>query len=31
MAQRVMNPTTIPKDAGLNPGLTQWDKDPGLL
>ena len=26
MAQWVMNPSSIPEDAGLIPGLTQWAK-----
>ena len=30
MAQWVKDPATIHKDAGLSPGLTQWDKDPVL-
>ena len=31
MAQQVKNPTSIPEDAGLIPGLTQCVKDPVLL
>ena len=31
VAQRVKNPSSIPEDAGLIPGLTQWAKDPVLL
>ena len=30
-AQRVKNPTAIPEDAGLIPGLSQWVMDPALL
>ena len=30
VAQRVKDPTSIHKDAGLIPGLTQWVKDLGL-
>ena len=26
-----MNPTSIPEDASLIPGLSQWVKDPVLL
>ena len=31
MAQWLTNPTSIYKDMGSNPGLTQWVKDPALL
>ena len=30
MAQWVKNPTSLYKDVGLIPGLTQWVKDPAL-
>ena len=30
MAQQVKNPTSIPEDAGLIPGLTQWVKGSGI-
>jgi len=31
MAQQLMNPTKIRKDAGLIPGLPRWFKDLVLL
>ena len=31
VAQQVKNPTSICKDAGLIPGLSQWVEDPALL
>ena len=31
VAQWVKDPSSIHKDVGLIPGLTQWDKDPALL
>ena len=30
MAQWLMNPAGIHEDVGLNPGHTQWVKDPVL-
>ena len=30
VAQQVKNPTSIPKDAGLIPGLNQWVTDLAL-
>ena len=30
VAQQVKNPISMPEDAGLIPGLTQWVKDPAL-
>ena len=30
VAQQLMNPTRIYKDAGLIPGLAQWVEDPVL-
>ena len=30
VAQQVKILISIPKDAGLTPGLTQWVKDPAL-
>jgi len=31
VAQGVTNPTSIPEDVGLIPGLAQWVKDLALL
>ena len=31
VAQWVKNPTVIPEDGDLIPGLAQWTKDPALL
>ena len=31
VAQRLINPTRIHKDAGLIPGLARWVKDPTWL
>ena len=30
MAHQIMNLTSIHEDKGLNPGLTQWVKDPAM-